>query len=67
MDIRLLNEIRSELANYWENITFYIDQVMYSKIRKSKFDKEVAKKLESIREHIEDLENYIEEEIINEH
>ena len=67
MDIRLLNEIRSELSMHWENLTFYIDQVLYSRVRKTKFDKEVAKKLETIREKIEELENYIEEEINNEH
>ncbi len=67
MDIRLLNEIRSELSMHWENLTFYIDQVLYGRVRKTKFDKEVAKKLETIREKIEELENYIEEEINNEH
>lgn len=67
MDIRLLNEIRSELSMHWENLTFYIDQVLYSRVRKTKFDKEVAKKLETIREKIEELENYIEEEINNGH
>ena len=65
MDIRFLNEIRNELANYWENLTFYIDQVLYSKARKTRFDKEVAKKLENIREKIEDLDGYIEKEINN--
>lgn len=63
MDIRFLNEIRNELANYWENLTFYIDQILYGRVRKSKFGKEIAKKLEGIRERIEDLENYIEEDV----
>ena len=65
MDIKLMNEIRHELSNCWETTTFYIDQIVYSRVRKSKFDKEAAKKLEGIRDKIEELENYIEEEVNN--